>query len=155
MTYITESNTHRFKKLRTAVNTVFGVNILDKCRKRNYVDARMVYAKILRDEKTPYQVIGQSLLKNHASIVYYVKSIDWLLEHDKLLRRKYRHCMHLVHNDADREFTVGEHEDGNTYDREFTRELYTYTKDELILWVKKLKKQNNLLSLELERLTID
>ena len=48
--------------------------------------------------------------------------------------------MHLVHNDAD---------------REFTRELYTYTKDELILWVKKLKKQNNLLSLELERLTID
>lgn len=140
MTYITESNTHRFKKLRTAVNTVFGVNILDKCRKRNYVDARMVYAKILRDEKTPYQVIGQSLLKNHASIVYYVKSIDWLLEHDKLLRRKYRHCMHLVNNDVD---------------REFTRELYTYTKDELILWVKKLKKQNNLLSLELERLTID
>ena len=51
MTYITELNTLRFKKLRAAVNTVFGVDILDKCRKRNYVDARMVYSKILRDEK--------------------------------------------------------------------------------------------------------
>ena len=140
MTYISELNILKFKKLRQAVNSVFGVNILDKCRKRNYVDARMVYAKILRDERTPYQVIGQSLLKNHASIVYYIKSIDWLLEHDKLLRRKYRHCINIIKDDGDRALSV---------------ELSTYTKHELILWVKKLKKQNNLLSLELERLTID
>jgi len=140
MTFITESNTLKFKKLRTAVNTVFGVNILNKCRKRNYVDARMVYAKILRDEKVPYQVIGKSLLKNHASIVYYVRCIDWLLEHDKLLRRKYRHCMSIINDDEDTALTM---------------ELSRYSKHELILWVKKLKKQNNLLSLELERLTID
>lgn len=140
MTFITESNTLKFKKLRTAVNTVFGVNILSKCRKRNYVDARMVYAKILRDEKVPYQVIGQSLLKNHASIVYYVRCIDWLLEHDKLLRRKYRHCMSIINDDEDTALTM---------------EISRYSKHELILWVKKLKKQNNLLSLELERLTID
>jgi len=140
MTFITESNTLKFKKLRTAVNTVFGVNILSKCRKRNYVDARMVYAKILRDEKISYQVIGKSLLKNHASIVYYVKSIDWLLEHDKLLRRKYRHCMSIINDDEDTALTM---------------EISRYSKHELILWVKKLKKQNNLLSLELERLTID
>lgn len=140
MTYISESNTLRFKKLRTAVNTVFGVNILDKCRKRNYVNARMVYAKILRDENTSYQVIGQSLLKNHASIVYYVKSIDWLIEHDKLLRKKYRHCMSIINDDKDINLTMA---------------LNRYSKHELILCVKKLKKQNNLLSLELERLTID
>ena len=140
MTFITESNTLKFKKLRTAVNTVFGVNILSKCRKRNYVDARMVYAKILRDEKVSYQVIGKSLLKNHASIVYYVRCIDWLLEHDKLLRRKYRHCMSIINDDGDTALTM---------------ELSRYSKHELILWVKKLKKQNNLLSLELERLTID
>jgi hypothetical protein len=140
MTYITELNTLRFKKLRAAVNTVFGVDILDKCRKRNYVDARMVYSKILRDEKTSYQVIGQSLLKNHASIVYYIKSIDWILEHDKLLRRKYRHCINIIKDDGNRALTI---------------ELNKYSKQELILWVKKLKNQNNLLSLELERLTID
>tara|TARA_R110002050_G_scaffold15142_1_gene46905 strand:+ start:565 stop:987 length:423 start_codon:yes stop_codon:yes gene_type:complete len=140
MTYITELNTLRFKKLRAAVNTVFGVDILDKCRKRNYVDARMVYSKILRDEKTSYQVIGQSLLKNHASIVYYIKSIDWILEHDKLLRRKYRHCINIIKDDGNRALTI---------------ELNKYSKQKLILWVKKLKNQNNLLSLELERLTID
>jgi hypothetical protein len=100
----------------------------------------MVYSKILRDEKTSYQVIGQSLLKNHASIVYYIKSIDWILEHDKLLRRKYRHCINIIKDDGNRALTI---------------ELNKYSKQELILWVKKLKNQNNLLSLELERLTID
>lgn len=40
-------------------------------------------------------------------------------------------------------------------DINLTMALSRYSKHELILWVKKLKKQNNLLSLELERLTID
>ena len=68
-----------------------------------------------------------SLFKNHASILHYVKSIDWILAYDTKLLKKYEDCLDLLD------------EQGEDY--------LELTKAELILLVKKLKKQNNLLSL--------
>ncbi len=132
MAHITELNSPKYKKTREVINSVFEVNVLDKSRERTFVNARMVYSKILRDEKTSFKNIAKSLLKNHASIIYYVKTIDCLLSYDKDLLKKYKHCLTLLGDDGERELTL---------------ELSQLSKNELILLIKKLKKQNNLLSL--------
>ena len=115
------------KKVRTVVNTVFGFDIMTNSRQRQYVNARMIYSKILRDQNHTYKDIALSLRKNHASILHYVKSIDWLLSYDKDLSIKYELCIELLGDDF------------NEYSK--------LTKAELIFLVKKLKNQNNLLSL--------
>ena len=127
MKYLKESDTRKIKKVKQIVNNVFGLDVLLKSRKRKYVNARMVYSKILREQNFTYYHIGLSLLKNHASILHYVKSIDWILSYDKKLLKKYEQCLDLLD------------EQGEDY--------LGLTKAELILLVKKLKKQNNLLSL--------
>tara|TARA_R100000742_G_C4269778_1_gene88346 strand:- start:416 stop:811 length:396 start_codon:yes stop_codon:yes gene_type:complete len=127
MKYLKESDTRKIKKVKQIVNNVFSVDVLLKSRKRKYVNARMVYSKILREQNFTYYHIGLSLLKNHASILHYVKSIDWILSYDKKLLKKYEQCLDLLD------------EQGEDY--------LELTKAELILLVKKLKKQNNLLSL--------
>tara|TARA_R100001244_G_scaffold13909_1_gene15570 strand:+ start:1489 stop:1893 length:405 start_codon:yes stop_codon:yes gene_type:complete len=116
-----------FKKTREVVNYIFCVDILTKSRKRDVVNARMIYSKILRDKHLSYNVIGKSILKNHASIIHYIKSIDWLLAYDKPLLNKYNNCVELLND---------------------TNISYSHlSKSELILLIKQLQKQNNLLSL--------
>ena len=116
-----------FKKTREVVNHIFGVDIMTKSRKRDVVNARMIYSKILREKHLSYNVIGKSILKNHASIIHYAKSIDWLLVYDKPLLKKYTSCVELL-NDNDVSYAK-------------------LNKAELIFLIKKLQKQNNLLSL--------
>jgi len=116
-----------FKKTREVVNSIFRVDIMSKSRKRNVVNARMIYSKILREKHISYNVIGKSILKNHASIIYYIKSINWLLAYDKPLLDKYNDCLELL-NDDDVSYSH-------------------LNKAELVLLIKQLHKQNNLLSL--------
>jgi len=124
---IGEYDSRKYKKVRNIVNNLFGLDIMTKSRQRQYVNARMIYSKILRDQNHTYKSIAFSLRKNHASILHYVKSIDWLLSYDKDLLIKYKECIELLGDDS------------NEYSQ--------LTKAELIFLVKKLKKQNNLLSL--------
>ena len=51
--------------LKQIVSEVFDVDILDKRRTRNVVDARGVYSKILKDKGFTLVFIGQSLNKDH------------------------------------------------------------------------------------------
>ena len=127
MTYLAEYDTRKFKKVKNAVDSVFGIDILSPSRQRNYVNARMIYSKILRDKRNTFKSIAFSLQKNHASVLHYVKSIDWLLSYDNELLIKYKQCLELIGEDAD--------------------EYSELTRAELIFLVKKLKIQNNLLSL--------
>ena len=78
--------------LRSIVNKVCRVNVLSKKRNREIVNARMIYSKILRDRKYSYVDIGMSLLKNHASVIHYCKSVNWLLKYDNNLQIKYEKC---------------------------------------------------------------
>jgi hypothetical protein len=75
--------------LKNIINLVFFVNIDDPTRKRNIVDARRAYAKILKDAGFSYQHIGGSIKKDHATIIHYVKSIDSLLKYDPIFEKKF------------------------------------------------------------------
>ena len=49
--------------LRNIIDNVFSINIMKNSRTRNIVDARLIYAKILRDRGHTFSAIGRSLKK--------------------------------------------------------------------------------------------
>lgn len=75
--------------LKTIINEIFFVNIDDSSRKRAIVDSRRAYSRILRDLGFSYEYIGDSLGRDHATIIHYVKSINDLLEYDSIFERKF------------------------------------------------------------------
>ena len=77
------------ESLKKIINLVFFVDIEDTTRKRRIVDARRAYAKILKDAGFSYHYIGDSLNKNHATIIHYVKSVDDLLKYDSPFEKKF------------------------------------------------------------------
>jgi len=78
--------------LKEIVESVFLEKLSSSSRTRNVVDARMVYGKILRDLGYGHRVIAESINRNHACIVHYMKNIDFLLKQDKQLKAKYEYC---------------------------------------------------------------
>ena len=59
-------------------------DIKEVSRQRDLVDARKIYTRYLRDEKTrTFQQIGDILGKDHSSAVYMYKQSKWLIEYDK------------------------------------------------------------------------
>lgn len=62
--------------IRTAVQDEFKLNIKRKCRKRIYVTARTIYFKLCKEfTKYPYDNIGKTLGKDHATVLHAVKNI--------------------------------------------------------------------------------
>jgi hypothetical protein len=80
------------EKLKGIVNEAFLVDLDIDNRKRETVDARKIYSKILRDSGYSYQAIGKTINKNHATIIHYIKNIEHLLSYDKVLYFKYLAC---------------------------------------------------------------
>jgi len=80
------------KELIKIVNEVFLVDLTLNNRKRETVDARKVYSKILRDRGYGYKFIGKTINKDHATIIHYIKNIEHLLSYDKLISEKYIYC---------------------------------------------------------------
>ena len=83
------------QELKEIINEVFLVDIDIKSSKRAVVDARKVYSKILRDSGYSYELIGETINKNHATIIHYVKNIEYLLSYDQILRDKYVACKNI------------------------------------------------------------
>lgn len=83
------------------VNDVFSVDVYAKSRQRDIIDARYIYSKILRDRGYSYQSIGDSIKKNHATIIHYMKNVDSILTYDKSLRDKYMKCRILFNKDRE------------------------------------------------------
>ena len=83
------------KELIKIVNEVFLVDLTLNNRKRETVDARKVYSKILRDKGYGYKFIGETINKDHATIIHYIKNIEHLLSYDSILRDKYIACKNI------------------------------------------------------------
>jgi hypothetical protein len=90
-----QSKQEEIDELKKIVNDVFLVDIDIKNSKRGVVDARKVYSKILRDSGYNYELIGETISKDHATIIHYVKNIEYLLSYDKGLRDKYVACKNV------------------------------------------------------------
>lgn len=86
---VTEKDTESLKEI---INGVFSVNIMKKSRELKFVDARLVYAKILRDRGYTLKSIGKSIGKDHTTVIHYMSQVDHVLKHDLQLMEKYLIC---------------------------------------------------------------
>lgn len=85
-------NIKESEELKKIVNDVFFTDLSESNRKRQVVDARRVYSKILRDRGYTFESIGKTLKLNHATILHYTKSIDNIITYDVDFREKYIYC---------------------------------------------------------------
>ena len=90
-----QSKKEEIDELKKIVNDVFLVDLEVNNRKRGVVDARKVYSKILRDSGYSYDLIGETLGKNHATIIHYVKNIEHILSYDRIVRDRYVACKNV------------------------------------------------------------
>lgn len=77
------------EKVRKAIQKVTRVDIQEKTRRYEIIESRMIYYKILRDKGFTLQEIGDSLEKNHATVLHSLKVFDDIVGIDKDLKRKY------------------------------------------------------------------
>ena len=123
-------------RLKNIVNQVFKVDVMEKTRKREVVEARMVYSRILRDsEYMTLSRIAKSLNKNHATILHYNKNFKYFIKPDERLWDMYLLCCR-IYNETDHV--------ANALDLEECRNL-----------VFSLENQKKLLALELSRLNLE
>lgn len=83
---------------REIVEKKFNTKLISKDRKREGVDARMVYAKLLREMGLSYKRIGDTLGKDHSSIVHYNQAFDKLLEFNDDIKVIYAECVNEYFN---------------------------------------------------------
>ena len=81
--------------LREFVNHLFGVEIRSVVRRREFVNARLVYCKILRDRGHTVVEIAKSISKHHSSIIRYCGYVDTVITQDETLAEKYLLCKQL------------------------------------------------------------
>ena len=78
------------KKTLEFVNDFFGFDISLKSRKREVVEARMMYSKLMkRYTKHSLSAIGEPIGKKHDMIIHYNKNFAWLKKNVPEFARKF------------------------------------------------------------------
>jgi hypothetical protein len=78
--------------LQKIVNDMFCVNIMKKVNKREFVNARKVFSKILVDRGFTISEIGRYLKKHHSTIIHYMSDADGMLQYSPSVMDKYIAC---------------------------------------------------------------
>tara|TARA_R100000353_G_scaffold111058_2_gene79684 strand:+ start:5494 stop:5868 length:375 start_codon:yes stop_codon:yes gene_type:complete len=118
--------------IKQKIEELYDLNLEKKTRKREYVEARSLFCKICRDTlNVTFQQIGNVINKNHATAVYYKKTIENLMTYDKDIVNNYNEILQKLHLEEE------------NFDH--------LDKDELKTLIKSLKKENKLLKLQLQK----
>lgn len=120
------------RELRTIIEEVFALDIMLKNKSRKRVDARIVYAKILREYGYSFPQIGDLLAKDHSTIIHYCKIFDTTVHYVPELKRKYKMCIEIFKGETPQE--------------------NNYTKQELINELLRTREELSLLHLKYEKL---
>jgi hypothetical protein len=95
---------HKAKQLQTKevlsniINETFNINISSQSRKREHVQGRMIYYKILRDLGYGLSYIAKSINKNHATVIHGLKQFQDLWEVEPEVRFEYNLIRDLFYN---------------------------------------------------------
>jgi hypothetical protein len=92
------NSTYEMDVLRTIVSEAFKVEIVKKTNKREAVNARKIFSKILSDRGYTRSEIGRYLKKDHSSIVHYMYDVDNMIKHTDGMAEKYVHCKNAFGN---------------------------------------------------------
>lgn len=80
------------RRLADICQTVFDTDVFVSCRKRAYVDARIVFSNLLKEQGMGPSAIGRILGRDHATVLHYFRKFEALLETDKAFRKQYVIC---------------------------------------------------------------
>lgn len=70
-------------RVRKIIEKFYGIDISDKSRKRHYVYARFIYYYICyKYLNETYYSVAKSLDKSHASVIWGVKELPYILKYD-------------------------------------------------------------------------
>lgn len=83
-------------KILNTIQKVTGVDITTKTRKYEFIEARMIYYKLLRDRGYSLQEIGDTLDKNHATVLHGINVFNDIKDYDKDLMEKYSAAIQLL-----------------------------------------------------------
>jgi len=84
------SNNFETTKTIEFLESFFGISLSDKSRKRSMVEARMIYAKLMKVyTRTSLSEIGKAIGKDHATIIHYLSNFKWLKKTDQAFSSKY------------------------------------------------------------------
>ena len=83
------------QQLSEIIKSVFNEDVKDKIKRREIVDARMVFSKILRERGYTYASIGRFLKKDHSTVINYIRNVYHLLTQVNGLMAKYIICRDL------------------------------------------------------------
>jgi hypothetical protein len=84
----------KFKKI---IELETGVNVEIVSRKRNFVEARAMYYKLLRDiSNMTLQAIGDTVNKDHATIIHSLNSVDDWMKYDRKLANRYKNILYAI-----------------------------------------------------------
>jgi len=92
------NSTYEMDVLRTIVSEAFKVEIVKKTNKREAVNARKIFSKILSDRGYTRSEIGRYLKKDHSSIVHYMYDVDDMIKYTDGMAEKYIHCKNTFGN---------------------------------------------------------
>lgn len=98
------------ESLLEVVNMTTGLDIKKKTRKREYVNARMVFVHILRSKGHPYTHIADFLGVNHATIIHSQRKAEWFVKTEPEIRELFKICndMHQKTYYSDRQLAMDE-----------------------------------------------
>ncbi len=96
----------KIDNLRNIVEMVTGERILSVTRYRGEVEARMIFASLLKDTGMHVESIAYNMKKSRYSAEYYLKRLNELLEVDSNFRRLYLKCKEMVVMNKFRDETV-------------------------------------------------
>lgn len=92
----------KFKKI---IELETGVNVEIVSRKRNFVEARAIYYKLLRElSGMTLHAIADTVNKDHATILHSLKSVDDWMRYDTKLANKYKNILYAIDNIDDTDF---------------------------------------------------
>jgi hypothetical protein len=78
------------KTLLKNINFYLDIDILKKTRKREVVEGRVIFAKIMHtNNKYTLEKIGGFISKDYSTIIHYLKLHDSLFKHDSNYRKKF------------------------------------------------------------------
>ena len=86
----------KIENIRNIVEMVTGERILSTTRYRGEVEARMIFASILKDTGMHVESIALSMKKSRYAADYYLKRFNDLVELDSKFRSLYLKCKEMV-----------------------------------------------------------
>ena len=86
-------------RLKNIIELETGINVDIVSRKRNFVEARALYYKLLRDVLgMTLQSIADTVKKNHATVLHSINNFDILLRYDEDMKKSYSNVICMISN---------------------------------------------------------